>query len=414
MMSAVKIQLSVIVTLLLAASVGASPLFSLSEFRALELAFSRGRELSMLENRTQIVTARSTSIDWLENPEIRFSEISSRYVTDEFDELEIGMRWRPPNLAIWNVDEQENRVAVTEAEVDMNNCRRQLAARVRKVFSDVVMLDELTRLFEKRVIVQEKRIGVIEQMVRNGQRSIIYATKARMAVNETKNDFTRVRQDRSEKRRRLAELTGCSENVLLEIDELPEIDSSFPQLRKIALSRRPEIELVNQKKSLAQKQYNYERLKLVPWFRFFEASHHVRENGDGDWDELMIGVAIPLFNWNIGNIRATNIAVERRETQTEAIRERIEAQVGDTYAIYRDTLLDYQNFSDDAKQFLFEAERIIKISLSHRTLNPDEVMELELAILGTKRLLVEKRGRLAHALAEVYLVVGVNSVDELK
>ena len=65
--------------------------------------------------------------------------------------------------------------------------------------------------------------------------------------------------------------------------------------------------------------------------------------------------------------------------------------------IYEDLLLDWKNFKRDAETLISDATSVIQQAQKHSTLLPDEILEMELTILETRKLLSEKHRNLAHA-----------------
>ena len=214
-------------------------------------------------------------------------------------------------------------------------------------------------------------------------------------------------------RRQLAKRSGISENAQLVRDALPELTLGLDELIQLANQNRPEIELVRQRIELAVKQNNLERLKLIPWPTFFEVSYHKEKKRKDDWTELKLGINLPIFNWNMGNIKATNLGVKKKEDESDAIYESIEDEVRSAYIIYKDLLLDLKNFETNAKELISNANTIIKNAKQHETLMPDEVYEMDLTILDTQKLLAEKKRNLAHALIELYFAIGIVDHEKL-
>lgn len=382
------------------------------ESEAIRLALENSRQISTESTRVQIAESRLNSAGMVRNPELRISEISTKYFTDEFDELELGLRWRPPNLGELGERKQRWKVRLWEQKVEEKRTRDRLILRVRRRYATVIMLDELIELTTRREEMEKKRIELIEGMMDMGQRSIVYFTKSKLWLTESRNEYSRIVQWRNSTRLRLARLTNSSATVKVFKEELPVIDMSFDRLLKIANENRPEVGLVSERKELARAQYDLERFKLIPWFSYIELSYHL-ENNKPDSGELKLGIELPLFDWNRGNITATRMAIERREGQTGAIEERIEYEVQDSYSLYNDALLDWNLTQSDSQEFIDTARKVIETSKAHNTILPDEVYELERSIVETEKLLSEKRRNLAHALYELFFALGVEDAEAI-
>ncbi|MBU1064036.1 hypothetical protein KKC74_04415, partial [bacterium] len=60
-----------------------------------------------------------------------------------------------------------------------------------------------------------------------------------------------------------------------------------------------------------------------------------------------------------------------------------------------------------------EAEKVVQNAHQHQTLLPDEVLEMELTIVDTQRLLAQKRQDLAYALIDLCYTLGLEDYGTL-
>lgn len=387
---------------------------AVSEQQVIELALKNSRKLQSLATNVAIANYRLRSSGSMRNPELRISEVSTRYYTQEFDELRVGLRFRLPQLGELGEEKQQARVDLWDRKVEEVRYRQELISRVRKDYADVLMYDQLAEIARQRVAKADERIQIIEKLVELGRRSVVYLTKAKMWHAESKNDLALALQNQSLARRKLAKRTNLPENTPIVANELPEVTQDVDELIKLAIAQRPEIEFVQQRIELANKQQKLEYLKLIPWFNFIELSYHAEKERREDWGEFMAGINLPLFNWNIGNIQATNLAVKKKTDESEAIRESIAEEVRSAYNIYKDLLLDWKNFSASGAELIANATKLVNEARQHETLMPDEVVEMEWTIFDTQRLLAEKRREVAHALADLCFAVGIEGYEQLR
>ncbi len=386
---------------------------TLTEQQVIELALKYSRKLRSLGTNVEIANYRLHSSGWIENPELRISDISTRYYTDKFDELRVGLRWQLPKPGELGEERQQARVDLWDRRVEEIRYRQEFIAKIRKDFADVLMYDHLAELARQRVLKANERIGIIEQLVQLGSRSVVYFTKAKMWHAESKNDLARALQNQGLSRRKLAKRTGVAENTPLMMVELAEVTQDLDELINIAIESRPEIELVQQRIELAYKQKKFEYLKLIPWPNFIDISYHVEKKRDEDWQEFRTGINLPLFNWNLGNIKATHLAVKKKEDESDAIRESIEEEVRLAYVIYKDLLLDWKTFKSSAEELISTATTVVNQAKQHETLMSDEVLEMEWTIIDIQKLLTEKRREVAHALIDLYFTIGIEDHEKL-
>ncbi|MBN1780328.1 TolC family protein [bacterium] len=385
-----------------------------SEDELISLGLDHSRKLQFLQTNSEIADYRYRSSGWIDNPELRVSNRQDRYDdADEYDEWRYGVRWNVPKLGELGEDRQEARVALWERHVEENRYRHALVANIRRDYANVIRHDRLAGLAATRVQIENERIRIIEEMVKIGNRSIVYFTKAKMWHAESENDYTRAVESQTQARRRLAKRTGLDPEIRLIETDLPEVTLELDELLDIAYKNRPEIRLVEERTELAVRQKRYELMKLIPWIDFIEVTQHRDNKKRDDWKEFKVAVELPVFNWNLGNIKATNLAVKKKESQSDAMRETIEEEVRTAYTQYQDLLLEWHNFKKDAAILISEAQTVCREAKQHHTLMSDEIYEMELTIIETEELLAEKRQNLAYALVDLYYEIGIQNHDQL-
>jgi outer membrane protein TolC len=386
---------------------------ALTEEQVIEFALKNSRKIQSLNTNVDIENYRLKSSGWLDNPELRLSNITNRHYADALTEVRAGIRMRLPQLGEMEEERQQARVDYWDQKVEQIRYRQEFIARVRKEYADVLMYDRLVEIAQQRVIKAAERIRIIEELVKLGSRSIVYYTKAKMWQAESNNDLSRAMQNRGLARRKLAKRSNIDENTHLVLNDLPEMTQEVEELIKLAFNNRPEIELVQQRIELANRQKRFEELKILPWFNYVEYSYHFQKERNDEWKEFRAGINIPVFNWNIGNIKAMRLACKKKAEESDAIKESIEDEVRSAYIIYKDVLLDWKDFNTSAQELITNAQAVVDQAQQHETLMPDEVMEMEWTIFDMQKLLTEKRQNLANALIDLYFAIGIEGPEKL-
>jgi len=382
----------------------------ISEQELIEQALQNSRRMHNLNTNATIAEYERRSSGKWPNPELRFADLYSRYLTEEFDELQTGIRFRFPTLGEPAEEKQAANVDYWKQKVEEIRYRQELIARVRKECAEVKMYDQLTELAIKNVAIEEERIKIVKDMFQIGRRSVIYHTKAKMTCTEAISDHARAVQNQLQARRKLAKRTGMDVRAPVTVVELPEVNLDLDQLLEIAYKNRPEISLVDQQIELANYRKRLERMKAIPWFSFIEFQYHIDNRAyHSDWSELRLGVDLPIFNWNRGNIKAANLAVKKKEYQYYAIREAISEEISSAYAIYQDKLADWNTFNQEANNIITEAQQVIEQAHLHQTIMPDEILEMERIVIDTREILAEKHYDLAVALIDLCYTMGLEN-----
>jgi len=386
---------------------------TLSENDLISNTLKKSRKLNSLSAEAEIARHIADGSGFMPNPELRISNLTNRYYQEKWDELRVGLRIRLPELGEMSEDKEKARLDFWELKVEEDRYRQELIMRLRQDIADVVAYDRMAELAEKKRDLLDRRIGMIEQMLKTGERSVVYYTKAKMMREEARNDFARSVQNQASARRKLAARADIGLDTPIQTGDPLEVPGDLDGLIAFANQHRPETGLVRQQIELAVKQRRMERLKLLPWFNFLEFSYHREQTRAEDWAELNMGIELPLFDWNIGNIRATNLAVKKGEARYGAVLESVDEDVRSAYMLYRDLLLDWKNFKISAETHIRDAENVVSQATVYETLRPDEVLEMELTQIDTHRLLAEKRRDLAYALSDLLFVLGVERMEQL-
>lgn len=384
-----------------------------TEDMAVEMALERSVELELLDNKVRVASYRFDSSGRIDNPELRLRELSSRYFNEHRDELQVGLRLRLPGLGESAMAKQEARVDIWRRKVDALRYRHRLAADVRRTCAGVIMYGRLAELDQRKMTLDSERITLVEGMMDLGRSSVVDLTRARLEYAESKSDYTRTIQRRNQARMTLAGLVGTSEEFTLAVEDLPEVEQNHDLLIEVALENRPEIELARQRKVLAEKERTYESRKVIPWPTFVELSYHALRDRE-DWDELRMGVNLPLFNWNRGNRNATGLAAKSGDLETDVVHREIEEEVKSAYSVYIGHLRNCKSYQQEIEPLMRDAAALIHEDEMYGALPPDDILDMELAIIEARKELVEKQCDLAYALADLYLVLGIKGPERLR
>ncbi|HPQ71744.1 MAG TPA: TolC family protein [bacterium] len=386
----------------------------LTEEKALELALANNHELAALNGEVRECEARAGFAAYdINNPELRAQDISTRYLSEDEDhELQLGLRWQPPELGELGLRKQEEIVALWETKVRLQQRRNELIATVRLAYAEQTMLPAYAEIAERRVALERQRFAVIERKVTLGHSSVIDQVKARKRIIKAQNDAAKIRQRNVNSRMRFGVLTGVHQAYSVKPAAPPILRLDRDHLSVLARRYRSELTLAQQRAELARREQRAQRGKLVPWFSFVEVGQHF-ESDDQDWQELRLGVQLPLFNWNVGNLRAASMAVERGGVSAAAVSETIEMELSVALARYETVLTQWRSLHDEHADYLPQISRLIDAAEQQDTLPTDEKIDLQLAELECLGLQLDLRLELIEAAMELCAAVGVDRWEEL-
>ena len=374
---------------------------------------SNNPRLGSLETEAGVRSHRVRSLDWIDNPELRVRNSTFRRRNSRVGEVEVGIRWRPPFLGEAGVRRQRKQVAWWRRETEAVRERHWLASRVRRSCADVAMYAELVRIAAMRVENENLRISQIETMVDVGRRSIVYLTKARMAVVEARQGHLLSLNALREEERRLRRLTGISREIRVISEPLPQVPLDEGRLLQLAFANRPELRLAEEERKLALQRRNHESWRMMPQLSFLEVSRHF-ERFDEDWNELRFGLELPLFNRNAGNLAGLSLAVSGSELELMAVRERVADEVRETLSGYTEALLARDLTLREGEAVIEGSSQVIAEARDFPTVPADEILELERTIMDARVAIAESRRGLAHALYFLYYELGIEDPGVLQ
>jgi len=387
---------------------------TLSEDDAVRLALANNCELAVLagEIRERELLADFAAGD-INNPELRVQDLSSTYFSEEENrQLQVGLRWQPPALGELGLEAQEETVALSERTVQFRNRRVELAAEVRLTFAETIMRKAALEIAVRQSDLEGKRLEVIENLVSLGERRLLEQIKARKRLRTTQSEAAKIRQLYLNNRTKLTALTGSEAAPADLPDNPPLLELDLDCLRETARKHRPESALTAQQAELAVRRRRVERGKLAPWISFVEVDQHF-ESDDEDWQELRLGLQLPLFNWNSGKRQAAALAVAQTDQDAAAVAEAIDGELAAAVADYRLAVAEWRSMQSEKAEFLPRINHLIEAAHRQGTLPADEVIDLELAALEIQMVLLESGHEVTKAAIALCAAVGVEHWDEL-
>lgn len=386
----------------------------LTQARAIQLTLARSPELTaeLAAAAAQGELADSVA-GAIENPEIRLEDLTTKYFDPEQErDFELGFRWSPPRLGEPALRRQEETVDWFEKKVKADETRRKLVAEAGKLFAETAMLRESAGLAARTADLEDQRLSQVEQLVQLGEADLLERLKTQRRLTKNRGEARSLQSRLTACETRLRALTGLSGELALAADPPPNVEFDPAKLRLVATRNRAEVSWRQQWERLAQRRYDAARYRLIPQFSFIEVDHHF-EGDDDDFDELRVGVEIPLFNWTVADRRATAIlrrtAADRESATAEAIGNEIEANL----ANYREALAVWRATQGDAEKTRDLCAQQLDAARRQRLLSSVELLDLEIEGIAARRALAEALYELRAAAVELQAATGVVGWEEL-
>lgn len=391
------------------ASVPARPgeLPRLTAAQATALALERSRDVALADAQVALARERLERLSPLRNPELRVRNLSTRYLTERFDGLEVGLRWRPPVPGESELEQRKAAIQLAERRAEAQRLRADLSARVARAHARAVAEEALCGLQRRHAAAEARRSELVEGLVALGQRSVLQRTGARAALRRARAAQRRAEQRVADARRGLALELGLTEVGDLEPEPVPVVLLSSEELQDLLRRHRVEPELAQAGAALERDRLRHAAAGGLPWFSFVEVNYRA-ERDQPDSAELLFGVELPLFSgsgWLAGATAAGSGGDEAAPPPSQGLERAATA----AYDAYRRALLDYDLARQEANALEEDAARVTQGAAEHATLAPDEVLTLQVLALEGRAEEWARRLAVDEALGELCRTLGVAS-----
>ena len=386
----------------------------LREDEAVQMGLGHNRALQALQNQVSAQGHRADStVLKLRNPEVRLGDLSTRYFDSEVNnrELQIGIRWKPPKLGELNQAQDEEAVVLWESKVKQWEARRDLIVSIRESYAALAMLQQRRELARQRLSLLKTSLQTIAELGNLGGRSSLDRIKAHRKQLMAQKELAGIESRCNDEAARLSSLTGSPLRFLVQWIDPPALALDTVFLKNKLLAHHPARHLANQRAQLSKTRYWAERTSLIPWPTTLDLSYHY-ESRQQDWGELMVGFEIPLFNWNLGPLRATAIERENASVSSHAVEDKIEESLWERLADYRRSLAEYQALHQEAKGVL---DRTEDLTAKARSLQwpEDGILEMELENNELRTMVLDAAYDLKLAAIRLGGVLGLERDEEL-
>ena len=119
---------------------------------------------------------------------------------------------------------------------------------------------------------------------------------------------------------------------------------TLDQIKSEAFINRPELQIIQQNKTLAEQYLQYQKSMAVPDINLFT---RYSQTGGAFKNQINAGIAIPLPFWNRnqGNIKTSQFMIKEVEYNLQAMQNEMESELNNAFMLYTQTVFEYQKAS---------------------------------------------------------------------
>lgn len=338
---------------------------------------------------------RAITAGRIDNPELRVGQLSTKDLDGRFRTLELGLRWNNPKIG---EPAAKRDIANVRAQITTSEKQRyliDLAYRTRALFIEIAALAQSTELLAKQVELHQHLVDVIAQKVSLNEESNIVLIDKRMALLSLKQKYREKQSDRKILLARLQALTGVVSAAQFDFGMQSDEKTDLAVWQDQASLFRPELEQARLNHLRSQAEYHIEKSKQYPWFSFVEPSLLTDQGDPGDeteyWGELRLGIELPIFNWNTGNVSAAKTDIRFYRNEYERQRVEIHLQVTQAFEKYIILNQDYGEFNAEAATLIADAKSITTQAQQLLAVAVEKIIGMQLTALSLDQTRIEKK-----------------------
>jgi outer membrane protein TolC len=387
---------------------------TVTEEEVVRNALEHSRDVDAQQRQVAIVVARSGGV--LDNPELRLLRRTSG---DRLERFEVGLRWRVPRLWTFGAERDRQRAEEALEGVELTWARNGVAAQSRTA---CVELGYLTAMEESQAVLVDgltRVVDLVRREVRMGTAKDVDLKTTEFVLLEARSDLQQINHLRARARNDLEQLTGSATPVdrCDATETLPALD--LEQLLTVAWSHRPELEEARRRHRRAAARLYLERAEALPWLSFVgPAVRFDSRPADGTggtvgrtWFEFQVGIDLPLFDRNGGNIRAETLAMEAEVAQAELLTRDIRQQVTDALHGYERASTALLDLERSAAEQLAGSGDLLEGALQYATVDPDWAFDIVRRRADAVQTLARQRLQVERARVDLYVALGIVALD---
>jgi cobalt-zinc-cadmium efflux system outer membrane protein len=324
---------------------------------------------------------------------------------------------------LWTLGAQRDRWRAQEGleEVDLQLAQQEVAELTRTTCAELGYLTEMEESQTVLVDGLNRVVDLVRGQVRMGTATDVELRTTQFVLLEAQSDLQQITHLRAQARDDLGHLTGIATPVqgCGATETLSDLD--LGHLLTLAWSHRPDLQEARWRHRRAAARLHLERAEAIPWLSFVGPavrfdSRPASVDGAGDtagrrWFEFQIGVDIPLFDRNGGNISAEKLAIEAEVARAELLTRDIQQQVTDALRRYETASTALRELERSATQELAGSDELLAGALQYGTVDPDWAFDIVRRRADAIQTLARQRLRVEQARVDLYVALGIVALD---
>ena len=329
--------------------------------KAISIAYENNP--GMIEARKIIEMAKGDLITakTLLNPEVEFeigglkkNEAGERKTN--LDNIEIRQGFDPPGVRGLKSNIARNEILIQEES--LRSAWSGVYLEVRQTYARIILDKKESELANDNLNILRQFFSRVQIRFQSGQVLKNELQRAKIELLRAENFYLIAEKELKTDKARLNLFLGRSMDVLFDIEEeLKEegLKLNLQELTDMAFSKRPDIKTEELQLDLRKQSLAKEELGRLP--STFIGFQRTNEDYEDDYS-VVLGMSLPFWNWNQGEVKKAKAQKEAQEVKLEATKREV---VFDVYGAYLNAELTQKQL-DLFKESLEEANELLRLA----------------------------------------------------
>lgn len=302
-------------------------------------------------------------------------------------------------------------VSAEMAKQQFEEVLRNLKLEFRTNISRLQYLEQQQQVYVHQQVSVRNLLKGYQKQVEQGnisQAEFIRLQALQLELSKEINELTKERNEVETELKILLHISKASlyvndEGFLSEIRVIKEI--SLANLYDQALAARPDLKLADLENKQYANLFQYEKAQRVPNLTF-KSSY---DRGSGVWPSFFgfgLGIDLPLFDRNQGNIRHAKLGMDQTKILMEEKRFRVQAEVSQHYTDLLTALEFYESIDSQYDQELNTLLINYTRNFANRNISLLEYLDFQGAYLENKKTILEAKRDVQLHLEELQYTIG--------
>ena len=317
----------------------------------------------MIEARKSIEGAKGDLITamTLQNPEAElefggFKKGANGERNTNLDSFEIKQSFDP--LGVWFLKSKIASGKVKIQEEQLRSAWMNVYLNVRQAYSEIILHKKEIELSSQNLEAMRQFFSRVQLRYNSGQALKNDFQRAKIELLKAENDFLSVQKELQTGKARLNLMLGRPMETDFEVvEELreEELSVTFEEIQAIGFKNRPDIKTAYLELDVKRKNLLKEHLNRLP--SYYLGFKRINEEDKDDY-AVLVGISIPLWNLNQGEVKKAQAQKDIQEKRVKALHNQASL---DIYEAYLRADLHHKQL-DIAKKSLEEADELLRLA----------------------------------------------------